>query len=438
MSNWEIRTGGALELLRKMPKGSVQCVITSPPYWALRDYGIKGQLGLEKTPEEYVARQVEVFHEVRRVLRADGTCWLNIGDSYIGDGGSGRQGTSGVLATRRPTQKDLGVKRKRLSTPDPHGFTHRKEALRADEGGRVNVPGLKVKDKALIPERLAIALQADGWYVRQRIVWHKPNVQPESALDRPTTAHDDIYLLAKSEIYFYDAIAIQEPTTGNSHSRGNGVNPKAIYPVSSWATGPGKHPLEHNTEARHPKSRRQNESFSAAVREPVAFRNKRSVWTIPTEAYPESHFATFPQDLVEPCLLAGTSQKGCCASCGAPWWPVLRRTEHRGRKLTGGKQGAAPEESGSRLAERMASAREQLGHWVPNPFPAVERVGWRSGCDCKAPTTSCLVLDPFCGSGTVGVVALRHGRRFLGLELNGAYCEMARRRIAGPLFAEVL
>ena len=436
---WEIRTGGALELLRKMPKGSVQCVITSPPYWGLRDYGMKGQLGLEKTPEEYVARQVEVFREVRRVLRVDGTCWLNVGDCYIGDGGSGRQGTRGARANRRHTQKDLGVKRVTAAGPGLEGSgKHARVALRADESGREGIPGLKCKDRALIPERLAIALQADGWYVRQRIVWHKPNVQPESALDRPTTAHDDIYLLAKAEVYFYDGVAIQEPTTGTAHSRGNGVNPKAIYPVSSWATGPGKHsPLVHNTEGQHPKARRQNESFSAAVREPVAFKNKRSVWTIPTEAFPEAHFATFPQDLVEPCILAGTSAKGCCSSCGAPRWPVLKRTATRGLKPTGGKQDAAPAESRARrLSERTANARA-LGLPHDNALPTtVERVGWRAGCDCGAETMACLVMDPFCGSGTVGVVALRHGRRFIGLELNPAYVLMAGRRIAGPLFAE--
>lgn len=249
----KIIQGDALTVLKTLPSESVNCAITSPPYFGLRDYGVKGQIGLEQTPEAYVARLVEVFREVRRVLRDDGTLWLNLGDSYVA--------TIGLGGGRR-TQAE-GNKR-----PNKTGF------------------GLPAKNLIGIPWRVAFALQADGWYLRQDIIWAKPNVMPESVKDRCTKSHEYIFLLAKSAKYRFDADAIKE---------------KSVY-----------------TDARLNKGRllyegkRQGKkgTGNAAVISVTDFRNKRSVWTVTTKAFAGAHFATFPPDLIEPMVLAGCLQGG--------------------------------------------------------------------------------------------------------------------------------
>jgi len=301
-SAWRIITGDSVGSLAKQPDESVHCVVTSPPYWGLRDYGVKGQIGLESTPEEYVKSMVEVFRHVRRVLKTDGTVWLNLGDSYANTGKSG----GGAQGKR---WKEHGGR-----TEDCAGTF------------KYAPPGLKPKDLVGIPWRVAFALQADGWWLRsdtveqvefycpcgcgyimeervwrysqdRDIIWAKPNPMPESVKDRPTKAHEYVFLLAKSAKYFYDADAVRESSVDAS-----------------------------------------------------GFRNRRTVWNIASQPYRGAHFATFPEKLVEPCILAG------CPIGGT-------------------------------------------------------------------------VLDPFCGSGTVGVVALRHGRQFLGIELNSEYVKLAEERI---------
>jgi site-specific DNA-methyltransferase (adenine-specific) len=242
----------------------MHCVVTSPPYWGLRDYGVAGQIGLESSYVDYVNAMVGVFRKVRRVLRKDGTLWLNLGDSYT-SGGRSSYGTY---------------------SPDSKQATH--SAIKAVQ--RSPMPdGLKPKDLVGIPWRVAFALQADGWWLRQDIIWSKPNPMPESVTDRCTKAHEYLFLMSKSERYYYDAGAIKEAVTGNAHSRGNGVNPKAAQPGNGI---------------------KQNTSFSAAVKDLVSERNKRSVWEIATAPFPESHFATFPPDLIEPCILAGCPEGG--------------------------------------------------------------------------------------------------------------------------------
>ncbi len=258
-----ILTGDAIQQLRTLPDESVQCCVTSPPYWGLRDYGTNGQLGLEKTPEEYVAKMVEIFREVRRVLRKDGTLWLNLGDSYWG-GGNGPAGNFGVSDETRPNNSK--------------GKTYPKH------------DALKPKDLCGIPWRVAFALQADGWWLRSDIIWAKPNPMPESVTDRPTKAHEYLFLLTKSANYFYDAEAIKEPQTEGTLFRfGNGKAPRK----------PG---------IKEGGSDRKTHAFDAAT--PLAIleggRNKRSVWTVATAPYPEAHFATYPPDLIKPCIMAGT------------------------------------------------------------------------------------------------------------------------------------
>lgn len=303
MKRWEILQGDVRETLRALETGSVQTCVTSPPYFGLRDYGVSGQIGLEPTPAEYVEQMVAVFREVRRVLRDDGTLWLNLGDSYTGSASTGGTGK----------ETDYTGKR---SLPNK----------RAE--------GLKPKDLIGIPWRVAFALQADGWYLRQDIIWHKPNPMPESVRDRCTKAHEYMFLLSKSERYFFNSEAMKEKAAGV-----RGGAPKKIHSESA--------------QGRHGATSALNKSWDGAET-----RNRRSVWTVASSRYGGAHFATLPPALIEPCILAGAPFNG-------------------------------------------------------------------------------LVLDPFTGSGTTAAVALQHGRRFIGCELNPDYIKLAEARIAAAE-AEVL
>lgn len=290
-----IRVGDCRAEMQQMDAESVQTCVTSPPYWGLRDYGDDNQLGLEKTPEAYVANMVDVFQEVKRVLKPDGTLWLNLGDSYSGSG----KGPAGNL-----------------------GKTHNERHMEGKHSAIVP-DGLKPKDLVGIPWRVAFALQADGWYLRSDIIWHKPNPMPESVTDRPTKAHEYMFLLAKSKSYYYDHEAIKQPvkqdwgtrdrTDGKYHNEGSGLTPHSGL----------------------------EKSYELA--------NKRSVWTVPTKPYAGAHFAVFPPELIEPCILAGAPQGG-------------------------------------------------------------------------------VVLDPFGGSGTTGMVANKLGRKAVLIELNPDYVEQIKAR----------
>jgi len=327
---WEILQGDVRETLRALPEKTVQTCVTSPPYFGLRDYGVSGQIGLEPTPAEYVEQMVAVFREVRRVLRDDGTLWLNLGDSY----------NSSPPGNKNPMSKS-GLNGAQTST----SYRARlEETQQRQQEHRGLIAGLKPKDLIGIPWRVAFALQADGWYLRQDIIWHKPNPMPESVRDRCTKAHEYVFLLSKSERYYWDAEAMKEDAVKGPqrmqadpetvlrkavgpHARGeDGFNHQYADPDRVWAAD-GK-------------------------------RNRRSVWTVATRPYKGAHFATFPPALIEPCILTGA------------------------------------------------------------PFDG-------------------LVLDPFTGSGTTAAVALQHGRRFIGCELNPDYIKLAEARIAAAE-AEVL
>lgn len=247
-----ILVGDCVASMRTLDAGSVHCAVTSPPYWGLRNYGHEGQIGLERTPDEYVARMVEVFREVRRVLRDDGTLWLNLGDSYA----MSTKGSSG-RGEKQVTNKGTLLEDRSWAIPQ----------------------GLKPKDLVGIPWRVAFALQADGWYLRSEIIWHKPNPMPESVRDRPTKAHEQVFLLAKSERYYYDADAVREPSIhAGKLVKGMG---KKFAGVPGYET--------HVVGDRMVQDRR----------------NRRSVWSIATRPYRGAHFAVFPPKLAEPCILAG-------------------------------------------------------------------------------------------------------------------------------------
>jgi len=286
-----ITCGDVTQVLPTLPDGCVQCCITSPPYWGLRDYGVEGQLGLEPTTGEYVEKMVAVFREVRRALRDDGTLWLVLGDSYAGGGRA----------------CDTDKQRSNKGTINmPPGIVP---------------PGLKPKDLVGIPWRVAFALQADGWYLRSDIIWSKPNPMPESVRDRPTKAHEYVFLLTKSAKYYFDQEAVREQGIYT------GLPDRKLYDAK-WGS-------DHDQQAFKVMNGR---------------RNIRSVWTIPTQPYPEAHFATFPEALVEKCLLAGSAEGDT-------------------------------------------------------------------------------VLDPFMGSGTVALVAVKHRRNYIGIEFNPEYVELANRRL---------
>lgn len=310
MNNATIKIGDVRQRLKELPDASVQTVITSPPYWGLRDYGNDNQIGLEQTPGEYVDEMVMVFREIWRVLSDDGTVWLNVGDSY-NQSKSNRSGQHGYN----------------------DGRTNRSE--RFSVGG---VDGLKPKDLVGIPWRLAFALQADGWYLRQDIIWHKPNPMPESVTDRCTKAHEYVFLLSKSQRYYFNNEAIKEDAIWSDDKR----------------AGAGR--LTYDGKRQGEPGQGQEAFVTIADK-----RNKRDVWTIPTKPFAGAHFAVMPEALVEPCLLAGSK---------------------------------------------------------PND----------------------LVLDPFTGSGTVAVVALRHGRNFIGIELNPDYANIAEQRIidTGTLYNTII
>ena len=297
-------TGNCLTVLETLPAQSVHCCVTSPPYFNLRDYGVMEQIGIEQTPRLYTDALVEVFRKVRRVLSDDGTLWLNLGDSFSKPG-----------------------------------------------------DGCRAKNLLGVPWRVALALQDDGWYLRSDIIWQKPAPMPESVSDRPTRAHEYIFLLTKSERYFYDAEAIKEPSVMKPQNR--------------------------NTKREdHPKG----DSGRALHRRPEGgahyeMRNRRSVWTINTETYKGAHFATMPSELAEICILAGTCETGHCAKCGK-----------RQRRLP-------------------------------------DSTGWHSECACNVEMQPDVVLDPFGGTGTTGIIANRLGRKSILIELNPEYVSLAENRI---------
>jgi DNA modification methylase len=368
MSGWEVRQGDVLDRLRELPDESVQCCITSPPYYGLRDYGVEGQIGLEGTPREFVEKMVGVFAEVRRVLRADGTLWLNLGDSYASGG------------NRWPKQS-------------------------RNAGGRVmhakGSTGCKPKDLLGVPWMVAFALRADGWYLRRDIIWSKPNPMPESVSDRPTSAHEYIFLLSKSPSYHYDAQAIRERDSGRGS--GNGFDQRLDHRLTQNGVGKVEPWL------------------------PGAGRNKRSVWEIATQPYPEAHFATFPERLVEPMVLAGTSPKAC-GECGAPWRRLVEREVDESRRAR--KKPLVPRVSAE--SGRNGHGSATFGHYL-----TTRTVGWEPTCEHEDDSGSCLVLDPFAGSGTTLKVAVERGQRALGIELNPEYVTLAERRLEGvtePLF----
>lgn len=447
-----IYEGNSLDVLRSLPTESVHMAITSPPYWGLRDYGLPpvvwdgdpdcdhewedlppvkrsggtgeksaiqaaqkgqaaifestggafcavcnawlGQLGLEPTPDLYVKHLVDIFHELRRVLRHDGTFWLNIGDSYAGSG-KGAWGSDEARDANRDRVKETYV-----PTRDESPLA-----------GAVPY-GMKPKDLVGIPWMLAFALRNDGWWLRSDIIWAKPNVMPESIMDRPTKSHEYLFLFAKSARYYFDMEAIKEPL----------VSTEAEY-------------------LRAGQSVRDNHAFGEVGGRPLGDksfatmptgRNKRSVWFVASQPYKGAHYAPFPPKLVEPPIMAGTSETGVCGACGAPW---VRQVDKDRAFISGsGRSGNNPVGKNSPVQGGGETIDVRRG-----PIVASETTGWHPSCACCSvhPVGLCLcdpwptapdpvpaiVLDPFGGSGTTAMVAQSLSRRAILIDLNGSYLE---------------
>ena len=384
--------GDALTVLRELPAESVHCCVTSPPYWGLRDYGTEGQLGLEPTPEEYIARMVEVFREVRRVLRSDGTLWLNLGDSYS----SATKGASGDES----------------STLSPSGVRVQRAAHRCAD---YRDAGIARKQLLGSPWRVAFALQADGWFLRSDIVWSKPNPMPESVTDRPTKAHEYVFLLTRSPRYFFDREAVREPADWSrwgDQTVGPGSNPNGWIKPNTKQELIARHAVGSGERRYEGFNARWDADKGAAMRG----RNIRSVWEIATKPFPEAHFATFPQALVERCVRAGTSERGCCGECGAPWERTVSIAYDTVGRTT----------NGPRSFER----RHETAGFSVRAEKRVETTGWQPTCGHKSGHVPCGVLDPFLGSGTTALVSRRLGRRCVGIELSEEYAAMAARRLS--------
>jgi len=396
MNKCEIYTGDCLAVLKGMPDKSVHTCVTSPPYFGLRNYDVDGQIGLEETPDEYIEKLVNVFEQVRRVLRDDGTLWLNLGDSYAGGNTNGKWREGSARADGEVRGDGNNSRRNR------NGI------------GAIN--GLKPKDLMGIPWRVALALQARGWYLRQDIIWAKGcsgnyrggAVMPESVQDRCTRAHEYVFLLSKSQRYYYDSEAVREPNVDTE--RVNYVPGREAYSVGNV----------HDASGRE----RRNEGLAAYKDGKACIgRNRRSVWAINTKPYSSAHFATYPLKLIEPCVKAGTSEKGCCSKCGAPLERIIEKgfTSHDGKTESAYDQ----KTTANRLALLRQAARER-GEEYAN---IKKTIGWKAACNCESATKPCIVLDPFFGAGTTGIVAGQLGRDCVGIEINPEYVELAADRI---------
>lgn len=424
--NARIHIGDVRDVLASLPDESVHCVVTSPPYFGLRGYGVVGQIGLEPTLDAYIETMVGVFREVRRVLRLDGTLWLNMGDSYFRNPDKGGSGPNGKESAYLGDVYGRAQGANRGNGDDARAVACAEDTGRLDRvasGGKIPILErgrdavcLKPKDLMMVPARLGLALQADGWWLRSEIVWAKKAPMPESVTDRPTSSHEKIFLLTKAERYYYDAEAVREKMAPESAAR------------YAYAFGGNKSETLKAADATGMGDRRR------PVGERVApnGRNLRNVWHLGPEPFPEAHFATFPTEIPRRCILAGTSERGVCGECGSPWVRVVERGDLAGEAVI--QSGARPH------ADEVRASASSLLRTNGRTFRERRDAGWKASCSCDAETVPAVVLDPFSGAGTTALVAGKLGRDFVGIELNPEYAAMSEARIlreVGPLLVTV-
>ena len=403
----KILIGNNMEKLKEIESESVDCIVSSPPYFGLRDYGVEGQFGLEETLEDYIDKTVLLFEELRRVLKPQGTVWWNLGDSYANKSSAwGGRGKNSIL--NKTGLKDK--QRRNTIVPD----------------------GLKSKDLMMIPSRVAIALSENGWYLRSEIIWHKPNPMPESVKDRPTSAHEKIYLFAKNKKYYYDADAIRVPQKQDSIARAG----RNYWDTNKVETGNYSIP---NIES----AKKLNQKVLDTVAEgKIPMANKRNVWTVTTKPFRGAHFAVFPQDLIEPCIKAGSSEHGCCSKCGNPYIRITKKGDYnlKHQIASGGdKDGKYYGKSKKDYSSAKAQDASETKKRILESMKEVIQVGWEATCKCNAGIKKSVILDPFGGSGTTGLVANNLGRDAILIELNKEYVEIAKKRLGEDLglFSEV-
>ena len=468
---YEVLVGDCLDSLKELPDESVQVCVTSPPYYNLRDYGtanweggdpdcdhlgppkptqagfneryfnreakdsnkqaelrmpyvgtcgkcgakrVDKQIGLEESLGEYIQSLVNVFREVNRVLRPDGTLWLNLGDSYAG---SGKGRNANGVANVDPNSKQA------TSQGTIEGHLTKSNTQLAPK----NLMG--------VPWRVAFALQDDGWILRSEVIWHKPNPMPSPVKDRPTSSHEHIFLFAKSSKYYYDSDAIREPVKSDT--------PQAKRDIKRMQEGRKEFDGERK---KHQDSKQQN-SFIAG--NPAKGRNKRDVWSITTKPFKGAHFAVYPPDLIEPCILASTSEKGACVDCGTPWTRVTERVRIKRNELDPSDPRYRP--------NTYDGAYEKINGRGDAGYTQITEKGWQPGCECRGklvrkevsvngknkkqtvyeseipldehPIKPCVVLDPFGGSGTTAAVANAFRRDAILCELNPEYAKIIPTRI---------
>lgn len=374
----DIHQGDAAETLAEMPENSVHCAMTSPPYFGLRDYGVDGQIGLEESLEEYVNNLLDVASELRRVLRDDGSWWLNLGDSYAGSG--------------RGQWTDSGDEPKESYRPDSGELPDRDVRM-------------KRKTKMLVPHRVAIALIDAGWVVRNDVVWAKENPTPHPVKDRLNTTHEMVFHLTPEPDYWYDLEAIREPHKESSLDRND-------YAFNTAGVGMTEAPREDREDdvimdadqACHPNGK-----------------NPGDVFELPVKAFPDAHFAVYPPELCEKPIKASCPPK-VCAECGTPYERVV---EEGNRTVEGGSPALDMDETGYK--DRTGNHQGERDGFT---LPEREVLGWEQQCECETDETEPgIVLDPFAGAGTTALVAKNLGRRFVGIDLNPEYVAMAQKRV---------
>lgn len=432
---------------RQLPAGSVHTICTSPPYWGLRDYGNDpsiwggdescdhewvqhiqpatdgtltldgnaalragnqgdvsatmkpkvsnfcskcnawmGQLGLEPTPDLFVEHLVEIFREARRVLQDDGVLWVNLGDSYAAGCMTGKQGSTSTTGHNAGQAQGTSLPPRKAPA------------------------GMKNKDLVGIPWMTAFALRADGWYFRQDIVWAKANVMPESVFDRCTRSHEFVFMFTKKQMYYYDYFAIRENAIGGVQKKAHSFKQNHRLTYQNADGTPRGNDAWINTEGK---------------------RNKRSVWNVNPKPYAGAHFAVWPEKLVEPMILAGSSERGCCSKCKAPYERIVDKPQIPDGDGEGfqGKFEDTDDNTGGKRAMNNAKAWRDAGMPHDAPFPDPVERGWEPTCDCGVEIERCIVLDPFSGSATTGLVALKNGRDYIGFDANAVYQDLAQARL---------